>query len=165
MSSYVCRIFPFRGFTFLLAFVCAISSGHTYRNDNMMHELAGQAQLKLNALHLTEPATSKVKKCEITISDEGFFRYRRTFLNGKQEYYSFNLSRLKTLDYIGNTESGTLAVRTMEDDVIVQTYNDRSGNVDSMSVNLSIMMGKIEPEDLNDLHNKLFEMKRLLKGN
>lgn len=164
MSSFFCRIFPLGG-KFVILALCLIISAFTYKSDELMHQLAEQTQAKLNVLHLTEPESMKIKKCEITISDEGFLRYRKTFLSGKQEYYSFNLSRLKTLDYIGNTESGNLAVKTIEDDVIVQTYNDRSGNVDSMSVGLNIIVGKLEPEDLNDLHNKLFEMKRLLRAN
>ncbi len=136
-----------------------------YKNDDRLHNLAQQTQQKLSISHGTEPESLKIKKCTITISDEGFLRYRKYYLNGKQEYYSFNLSRLKTIDYFGDTTSGNFIFKTLEDDVIVQTYNDRSGNVDSMSVQLTIQLKTIEPQDLIDLQQNLFEMKQLIGQN
>ncbi len=133
--------------------------------DELAHKLALQAQQKLNSFHGAEPVALKIKKCEITISDEGFLRYRKTYIDGKQEYYSLNLSRLRNIDYLGNSTSGDLIIRTLEDDIIVQTYNDRSGNVDSMSVDMKIAIGAIEAEDLSKLQEDLFELKRLSSRN
>lgn len=133
-----------------------------FENDELIHKLALQAQYRLSSLHSPEPESAKVKKCEIIITDEGFLRYRKTFLNGKQEYYSLNVSNLKAIDYIGSTVSGNLNIYTFEDDVIVQTYNDRRGNVDSMSLQLTIPLRDAEPQDLIELQNNLFELKYLV---
>ncbi len=136
-----------------------------FRGDELAQKLALQAQQKLTALHGTDAEALKIRKCEITISEEGFLRYRKTYTSGKQEYYSFNLSRLRSIDYLGNSGSGNLIIRTMEDDIIVQTYNDRSGNVDSMSVDMKINLQAIEAEDLSGLQQDLFEIKRLASRN
>ena len=143
-------------------FVLVLISLGAFKGEELIHKLAEQAQQRLNSFHAAEPESAKVKKCEITISDEGFLRYRKTFLSGKQEYYSLNVSKLKAIDYIGSTVSGNLNIYTLEDDVIVQTYNDRSGNVDSMSVKLIIPLKDVEPQDLIELQKNLFEMKSLV---
>ncbi|MEJ7695041.1 hypothetical protein [Daejeonella sp.] len=136
-----------------------------FNGDELAHKLAVQAKQKLSAFHGIDHVALKIKKCEITISDEGFLRYRKTYISGKQEYYSFNLSRLQSIDYLGSSGSGNLIIRTMEDDIIVQTYNDRSGNVDSMSVDMKISLQAIEAEDLAGLQQDLFELKRLVSRN
>lgn len=133
-----------------------------FRSDEFVHKLAEEVQQKLNHFHNSEAVNLKIRKCEITISDEGFLRYRRTYLNGKQEYYSLNVSRLRSIDYLGSTSTGSLNIRTLEDDVIVQTYNDRTGNVDSMAVQLTIELKAVEPEDLQNIQHDLLEMKRLI---
>jgi hypothetical protein len=155
-KSFISPIQKWCSFAFIV--ICLTS----FANDERIHKLAQQTQQKLSSSHGIEPESLKIKKCEITISDEGFLRYRKYYLNGKQEYYSFNLSRLKTIDYFGDTNSGNFVIHTLEDDVIVQTYNDRSGNVDSMSVKLTIQLKAIEPQDLIDLQQNLFEMKQLI---
>jgi hypothetical protein len=164
MPRFCYKRIPFTGWYLLVGFAVTMSV-IAFKSDEVMHLLAEQTQTKLNTFHSIEPETMKIKKCEITISDDGFLRYRKTYLNGKQEYYSFNLSRLKSVDYMGSIQYGSLNIKTMEDDVIVQTYNDRSGNVDSMTVELDINLSKVEPEDLQTLHQNLFEMKRLLRTN
>lgn len=130
--------------------------------DPLIHELAERTQQKLSAFHGTEPASLKIKKCEIALSDEGFLRYRKYYISGKQEYYSLNLSRIKNIHYLGNTTSGNFIIETLEDDVIVQTYNDRAGNVDSMAVQLKIPLSQVEAEDLTQIENDMFEMKKIL---
>ncbi|SKB51553.1 hypothetical protein [Daejeonella lutea] len=136
-----------------------------FRSDELLHKLALETQHKLSTLHSLDMEAMKLKKSEITISDEGFLRYRKTFLNGKQEYYSLNVSRLRDLNYWGTTGSGRLNIKTIEDDVIVQTYNDRAGNVDSMSVLLSIPMKDVDPQELISIQHNLFEIKRLVGQN
>ena len=130
-----------------------------------MHQLALRTQVKLNTLHNADSEIVKIKQFELLLNDEGFLRYRRTYINGKQEYYSFNLMRIKVIDYLGNTISGDLSIQTEEDDVIVQTFNDRSGNVDSMSTHFRLPLNRVEAEDLIALHYDLLEMKRLLNRN
>ncbi len=136
-----------------------------FKGDELAHKLAVQAQQKLSAFHGADPEAFKIRKCEITISDDGFLRYRKTYISGKQEYYSLNLSRLQSIDYLGNSSAGNLVIRTIGDDIIVQTYNDRSGNVDSMSVDMNINLQAIEAEDLAGLQQDLFEIKRLVSRN
>jgi len=144
-------------------FALVLAGISAFTKDELLHKLAVQTQQKLNAFHAAEPASMKIKKCEITVSDEGFLRYRRFYTSGKQEYYSLNLSRIRSVDYFGNSTSGSLIIHTLEDDVIVQTYNDRAGNVDSMSVQLKLTLSGIEAEDLSRVEQDLFEMKRLLR--
>jgi len=134
-----------------------------FKQDDLFHKLAEQAQQQLGSFHGMEPESAKIKRCEIAISDEGFLRYRKFYLNGKQEYYSFNLSRLRSIDYYGNSNIGNLVIYTVEDDVIVQTYNDKAGNVDSMSVKLNLTIKAIEPENLDRIQQDLFELKRLIE--
>jgi hypothetical protein len=42
-------------------------------------------------------------------------------------------------------------LKTKADDIIVQTYNDRHGDVDSMTTVLNIPVKNIEPERLDSL--------------
>lgn len=150
---------------FILAgWFLALGSASAGANEDL-HQLAQRAQLKLNALHNPEAELHKIKKIELLLSDEGFLRYRRTFINGKQEYYSLNLTHIRTIDYLGDTASGELSIQTEEDDVIVQTFNDRGGNVDSMSTHFRLPLIRVEPEELIVLQDDLLEMKRRLTRN
>ena len=133
--------------------------------EEELHQLALRTQLKLNSLHNSESESIKIRQFELLLNDEGFLRYRRTYINGKQEYYSFNLKRITAIDYLGSTVSGDLSIQTQEDDVIVQTFNDRSGNVDSMATHFRLPLISVEAEDLIALNNDLLEMKRLLDRN
>jgi hypothetical protein len=94
----------------------------------------------------------KLRKFELTVSDEGFFRLRKHYVNGKQEYFSFNLRRFDELRYLGTTAAGTLILQTKADDIIVQTYNDPKGNIDSMATSLRLPVANMEPEQLDSLH-------------
>jgi hypothetical protein len=151
--------------SFILAGLFLIFGNATAGADEELHQLALRTQVKLNTLHNSESGSIKIKQFELLLNDEGFLRYRRTYINGKQEYYSFNLMRITAIDYLGNTVSGDLSIQTQEDDVIVQTFNDRSGNVDSMATHFRLPLISVEAEDLVALNNDLFEMKRLLDRN
>ena len=98
---------------------------------------------------------AKLKKFELSVTGDYFLRLRKTYAKGKQEYYSFNLHHLDDMNYLGNTASGTLALKTIADDIIVQTRNDRSGDVDSMTTVLNIPVKNMEPERLDSLHSAL----------
>ena len=102
---------------------------------------------------------NKLKKYEIQISDKGFLRLRKYYPNGKEEYYSFNLKKLIAMDYFGSSASGTLALKTKSDDIIVQSFNDAKGDVDSMSSTLTIPLKNIEAEQLNELYAGLVSMR------
>lgn len=133
--------------------------------DEELQQIALRTQVKLNMLHNANSDSGKIRQFELLLNDEGFLRYRRTYINGKQEYYSFNLMRITAINYLGNTVSGDLSIQTQEDDVIVQTFNDRSGNVDSMATYFRLPLSGVEAEELITLQNDLLQMKRLLDRN
>jgi hypothetical protein len=98
---------------------------------------------------------TKLKKWELNLTEDSFIRLRKTYQNGKQEYFSLQLHRLEDMDYVGNVEKGNLLLKTKDDDIIVQTYNDRKGNVDSMANVLTIPVKNMEPERLDSLRDAL----------
>lgn len=133
--------------------------------DDSIHQFAERVLVRLNKLHYPESELVKIRKCELLLSDEGFLRYRKTYLSGKQEYYSLNITRVSSVDYFGDTGSGNLLLKTMEDDVIVQTFNDRAGDVDSMATLFRLDLHTVEPEDLVALQDDILGMKLLLHKN
>jgi hypothetical protein len=92
-----------------------------------------------------------VKRFEINVTNTGFCRYRKIFNNGKEEYYSFNLSRFKSMDFYGTSAKGELYLRTKNDDVVVQTRNDRNGEIDSTGTYVMIPLKNIDETLLNQL--------------
>ncbi len=146
----------------LFCFALAVSS---FKSGDDIHFLATQTQLKLNACHDQERDVLKAKKYEILVTDDGFLRYRKFFSTGKQEYYSFNLRRLNSVDYLGTISEGDLVLKSLGGDVIVQTYTDPKGNIDSMATVLNLNLKAIEPEDLNLIQNNLLQMKKMLQLN
>jgi hypothetical protein len=101
----------------------------------------------------------KIKKWELLLTDDSFIRLRKTYQNGKQEYFSFHLHNLQDMDYLGTVNTGTLQLKAKGDDIIVQTYNDKKGNVDSMATVLSIPVKNMEPERLDSLQHALLYFK------
>ena len=99
-----------------------------------------------------------MKKYELNVTNSGFCRYKRFYTSGKVEYFSFNLCKFKDIDYLGTDKAGMLILKTLGDDVIVQTYNDRKGDVDSMANYMSIPMKNVEVEDLSALSERLVKM-------
>jgi hypothetical protein len=96
-------------------------------------------------------ADVKLKKWELILTDDSFLRLRKTYQNGKQEYFSFQLQKLDDLSYLGDVSSGTLQLKAKSDDIIVQTYNDRKGDIDSMATVLNIPVKNMGPERLDSL--------------
>lgn len=96
-------------------------------------------------------AAGQIKQYELSVTNSGFCRYKRYFRNGKVEYFAFNFLRYKDTDFFGTTKGGMLYLRTAEDDVIVQTYEDPAGDVDSMASCLVLPIKQVEAEDLNML--------------
>lgn len=113
----------------------------------------------------TEAEAKQIKKFEINVTNTGFCRYRKIYINGKQEYFSFNLSRFKEMDYYGTLEKGELYLRTQNDDVIVQTRNDKKGDVDSMGTFMVIPLKNIDLEQLNALNDQLKKANTGFGGN
>ncbi len=102
-----------------------------------------------------------LKKHEITLTPDHFMRLRKTYQQGKQEYYSFSLKRFSELDYIpGSAATDTLEMKTQADDIIYQTYEDPQGDIDSMATHWDIPVKKLSPQRLDSLKQAL----NFLKG-
>jgi len=102
----------------------------------------------------------KLKKWEIELTPDHFLRLRKTYQHGKQEYFSFNLQKLDNVDYApGNTAIDTLELKTQADDIIVQTYEDPKGNIDSMTTALNIPVKKLPAQRLDSLRQALNYLK------
>src|ERR1700754_4504019 len=97
----------------------------------------------------------KLKKWELTLTNDYFLRLRKTYQHGKQVYYSFNLHRLNDVEYQGDDKAGTLQLSTAADDIIVQTYEDPKGDIDSMSTTLELPVKNMSPGRLDSLKNAL----------
>jgi len=102
---------------------------------------------------------AKLKKWELNITDDYFLRLRKTYQNGKQEYFSCQLHSFADLDYLGTTAGGLIRINAVSDDIIVQTYNDRKGDVDSMATTLTIPVKNMEAEQVDSLRNALLYFK------
>ncbi len=114
--------------------------------------------------HYDEQFTSsQLQSYELSITNNGFCRYKRHYKNGKIEYFAFNFIKFRDADFIGGSTRGRLCLRTDEDDVIVQTYKDRNGDIDSMASSLTIPLKQVEPEDLNILVEKIRLMRVALR--
>lgn len=101
-----------------------------------------------------------LKKYEISLTTDHFIRLRKTYQQGKQEYYSFNLQRFTGLNYLpGTAQTDTLQLHTLADDIIVQTYNDPHGDIDSMTTTLNIPVKKLAPQTLDSLKQALVILK------
>jgi hypothetical protein len=98
---------------------------------------------------------TKLKKWELTLTNDYFLRLRKTYQHGKQEYFSFNLHRLNNVEYQGDDQTGTLQLSTTSDDIIVQTYEDPKGDIDSMSTTLELPVRNMSPGRLDSLKNAL----------
>ncbi|MBC7615363.1 MAG: hypothetical protein H7202_04795 [Pedobacter sp.] len=92
---------------------------------------------------------STLKRYELNVTNTGFCKYKKIYVSGKTELFSFNLLRFKGMEYYGTTERGELHLYTKNDDVIVQTHNDRKGDVDSMATQMIIPLKQIDADQLN----------------
>lgn len=104
-----------------------------------------------------------LKKWEITLTGDYFLRLRKTYQQGKQEYFSFNLHRLTNVDYLPGDTTGMLKFSTQTDDIIVQTYEDPEGNIDSMATTLGLPVHNMNITRFDSLKTALnyFRMKSL----
>jgi len=103
-----------------------------------------------------DPSTDvKLKKWEIIVTPEHFIRLRKTYQHGKQEYYSFHLNKLDSINYIRETTGGQLHFKTIADDIIVQTYEDPKGNIDSMATVLDIPVKGMSPGRVDSLNDAI----------
>lgn len=157
------KIFKRSGLWFSAVLLIPFSLGFQLSDDT--HALAQQTQARLNESFDEEQIAYRLKKHEISLTDNGFLRFRKIMQTGKQEYFSFNMLRFADLDYLGTRSRGTLILRTRDKDVIVQTYNDPRGNIDSMTNEILIPLKNIEPEDLQQIQSNLLQIRKQLQDN
>ncbi|TCC87100.1 hypothetical protein [Pedobacter hiemivivus] len=134
-----------------LSLILMAFTAHSLLDEQLVY-----IQKKLSEHHDNEHSGEQIKRYELNVTNNGFCRYKRYYLSGKIEYFSFNLVKFKDLDYYGTDKNGQLYLRTKGEDVIVQTYNDKKGgDVDSMATYMAIPLKNIEPQDLSDLLDRL----------
>jgi hypothetical protein len=134
-------------FWFGLAFILFSGFAIPEENRSFIHQM-------LNKYYDKDGQNEPLKRYELNITNTGFCRYRKVYANGKEEFFAFNLSRFKSMDYYGNTTSGELWLRTKNDDVIVQTRNDKQGAIDTMSTYMVVPLKHIDVEQLNELADR-----------
>lgn len=137
----------------LISAICMLLTAFSFKDS--LEEYALFLQKSFTEHYDASQEGSIVKKYELNVTNTGFCRYKRYFNNGKIEYFAFKLAKFRDFDYYGTTKSGLLYLRTKNDDVIVQTYNDKNGDVDSMATCMVIPLKNIEAEDLNQIRENL----------
>ncbi len=130
----------------------------SYHTDDAGEQLIGWSNKCLLRLYSPNPGEG-LKKCNLILTADYFLRLNKYFTSGRQEYYSFNLRKFKDMDYLGTTASGWLRFRTAANDVIVQTYHDPKGDIDSMAARFELPVRDATPEQLDSLRNALLHLK------
>jgi hypothetical protein len=144
-------------------FILSCLAFFAFTSTDILNEQAIFVQKKLVDHYDAQQEAHALKPGELTVTNTGFCRYKRYLEDGKIEYFSFNLIKFRDLDYLGTVKVGKLLLHTVSDDVIVQTYNDKAGDLDSMASLLTIPLKNIEPEDLADLSKSFLLMHAALK--
>jgi len=146
--------------TYFLTAIVAISLLHfSFKAEMSEQEMLAWSN-KCLAQSYDPSGEAKLKKWDITLTDDAFVRLRKVYTNGMQSYYSFQLHRFNDMDYLGTTTGGTLELRAIADDIIVQTYNDPKGDIDSMATQLDLPVKNIEPGQLDSLQMALNYFKK-----
>lgn len=135
-----------KSFFFLICFVFLICTAF-----ETTEESTEIIQNTLTKYYDSSVESGVLKRYELNVTNTGFCKYKKVYVNGKTEFFSFNLSRFKGIEYYGSTTKGELHVYTNSDDIIVQTHNDRKGDVDSMATHLIIPLKEIDQDVLNML--------------
>ncbi|WP_158827009.1 hypothetical protein [Mucilaginibacter lacusdianchii] len=105
----------------------------------------------------------RLKNWSLNITDDSFLRLRKTYYNGRQEYFSFSLRRFNDFSYLGTETSGIIRMYTKADDIIVQTYRDPKGDIDSMAHTLNVPVRNLSSGQLDTLRNTLLFLKSQLQ--
>lgn len=139
--------------TMLFLALCVVF--YAFSDPESLEIYTGNLQKSFAEHYDLSQESNQIKRYELNVTNNGFCRYKRYFNNGKTEYFAFKLNKFKDMDYYGNASAGKLYLKTKGDDVIVQTYKDRGGDVDSMSTQVIIPLKNMEAEDLNLIRDNL----------
>lgn len=104
-----------------------------------------------------------IAKWEITLTTDHFIRIRKTYQQGNQEYYSFNIKRIRGMDYLratADTLADSLQIHTLTDDIIIQTFDDPNGDLDSVATSLTIPVSNLGPGRLDSLKEAITFLKK-----
>ena len=140
----------FKNLVFIAIAIIALNVFSGFRHSYDDQEWLAYVNRALNQSY-DQSAEPKLKKAELSLTTDYFIRFRKTYAHDMQEYYSFNLRQFNDIDYMGDINKGVLELKTMADDIIVQTYNDRRGDIDSMTTVLPIPVKNMEPDRLDSL--------------
>jgi hypothetical protein len=142
----------------LLAIVPICAFKYSFSGKTGEQEWLEWSNRCLNACY--DPSNeAKLVKWELSITPDHYLRLRKTFPHDRQEYFSLQLQRFNDLDYAGTEGSGTLEFKADTDDIIVQTYNDPKGDIDSTTSRLNLPVKNMQPERLDSLKNALRYLK------
>ncbi len=119
---------------------------HTLRIINFYNQHKMDAELNL-------------QKSILEFTDKGFLRFKKYHHKNKLEYYSLNLQKVNNITFLGDEEKGYLKISTPEDLIIVQTFNDPKGNVDSMANTLEIPVKNLSVDELNFVMEDFYALK------
>ena len=153
----------FRKTLFICTILLAAIAGLCFRPQMDEQEMLTWTN-KVFAENFDPTTDSKLKKCDWVLTPDAFIRMNKTYQNGKQEYFSFHLHRLVDMEYLGNSSFGNLQFTTNQDDIIVQTHNDRKGgDLDTLATVLTVPVRNMQPERLDSLREVLdyFKAKNL----
>ncbi|UOE50464.1 hypothetical protein MTO98_05170 [Mucilaginibacter sp. SMC90] len=154
---------PAIGKTMLITSIFAFSAlNYGFKAEMSEQEWLNWSNKCLNAC-FNPTGENNLKKWELNLTTDYFIRLRKTYQQGKQEYFSFNLHRLTNVDYTAGDTTGMLKFNTQTDDIIVQTYEDPQGNIDSMATTLNLPVYNMNPARFDSLKNAMnyFRMKGL----
>lgn len=152
-------------FTLNLKNLCFFSIGLAFiflSSFDLPEEETFFIQTFLTKYYDSDAQIGDIKRYEINVTNTGFCRYRKVFNNGKEEYFAFNLSRFKNMDYYGTINKGDLYLRTKNDDVIVQTRNDSNGEIDSMGTYVVIPLKNVDIPQLIELADRFKKVNEVL---
>ena len=119
-------------------------------------------QNTLTKYHDSSAEGNVLKRYEFNVTNTGLCKYKKVYMNSKTEFFSFNFSRFKSMEYYGTDKRGELHLLTNNDDVIVQTHNDRKGDIDSMAREMVIPLKEIDQYVLNKLADQFKQVNTTL---
>ncbi|MEE1885072.1 hypothetical protein [Pedobacter flavus] len=140
----------------LSVFVVFMSFTYPFKVNDQMVIL----QSTLNKFHDAAGISGGLKRFELEVTNTGLIRYRKTYSNNKIEFMALHISKIKEVLYLGNVQSGKLLFTTINDDVIVQTFNDKKGDIDSMANSLVIPLKSLDVDDINSICERVEAIKK-----
>ncbi len=145
---------------FISLFVLHYPLGNCFDNyDDCRNEIISIYKLREADTHYL-----MCKKSNLNITDNGFLRYNKVFKNNKTEYTSVQIKKIVSIDYFGKENAGWLSIKSGAESVIVQTYNDPDGNIDTMTNEIKIPLMNITTQEITHINNRLLELKILSKN-